>query len=375
MTTPLNQGVDLQRIRDWALEDAAKVNDAVAARLGNKDAVVGLNLASESIRAMKQSDGAPVRLNTRHSQSGLRGALERIASQGVAPRVRPTGEKEARGCLTCGHWWDVDQDEHHDSDCAYIIARDALAAAPEPPSVIRPEPCVETLDSRWYVTRCQLPKGWRLVPEQWTTEMAHAGYMVHQNDKIACAECGDIYRAMLAAAPEPPFLLDAAAPEPLDAIPEGCTPADAEKLREASAQMAQDIHGTAKMVTELAAPIIEAQDAGKALGALKFLFGYFDQQINPMELGEDGELRPRAAPEPPSGRMPLRCPKCDRATTVARHRWDYPEAVRMELLCPSCSNGDFAEPFYFDAAGKHITRDPNITPTRYCLLGGEDAKG
>ena len=45
--------------------------------------------------------------------------------------------------------------------------------------------------------------GWQLVPKQWTSEMAHAGYMVHQNSTIACAECGDIYRAMLDAAPEP----------------------------------------------------------------------------------------------------------------------------------------------------------------------------
>ncbi len=43
------------------------------------------------------------------------------------------------------------------------------------------------------------PPGWKLVPLQWTSEMAHAGYLVHQT--IGCQECGDIYRAMLAASP------------------------------------------------------------------------------------------------------------------------------------------------------------------------------
>lgn len=50
-------------------------------------------------------------------------------------------------------------------------------------------------------TRPSVPAGWKLVPEQWTTEMAHAGYEVHKNDKIACYECGQIYTAMLASAP------------------------------------------------------------------------------------------------------------------------------------------------------------------------------
>jgi hypothetical protein len=51
-----------------------------------------------------------------------------------------------------------------------------------------------------------VPQGWQLVPQQWTSQMAHAGFMVHRHKDIACQECGDIYRAMLAAAPEPPAI-------------------------------------------------------------------------------------------------------------------------------------------------------------------------
>jgi hypothetical protein len=49
------------------------------------------------------------------------------------------------------------------------------------------------------------PVGWQLVPQQWTTEMAHAGFLVADTKvDVACAECGEIYKAMLAAAPAPP---------------------------------------------------------------------------------------------------------------------------------------------------------------------------
>ncbi len=39
---------------------------------------------------------------------------------------------------------------------------------------------------------------------------------------------------------------------------------------------------------------------------------------------------------------------------------DYPEAVRLEVRCDKCDNGDFSETMYYDAAGKHITRDPAL---------------
>jgi hypothetical protein len=54
----------------------------------------------------------------------------------------------------------------------------------------------------------------------------------------------------------------------------------------------------------------------------------------------------------------LRCPKCRKELQVERRPEDYPEAARMELTCEECNSGDFAETCYFDAAGRHITRDP-----------------
>jgi len=55
----------------------------------------------------------------------------------------------------------------------------------------------------------------------------------------------------------------------------------------------------------------------------------------------------------------LRCPKCGKQKTTKRQPEDYPEAVRMEIVCPKCDDGDFHEPFYYDADGTHITRDPS----------------
>jgi hypothetical protein len=36
--------------------------------------------------------------------------------------------------------------------------------------------------------------------------------------------------------------------------------------------------------------------------------------------------------------------------------------VRLEIVCPKCDDGDFHEPFYYDAQGKHIFRDPDEPP-------------
>lgn len=41
------------------------------------------------------------------------------------------------------------------------------------------------------------PKSMVLVPRQWDSEMAHAGYQVHKHSDIQCAECGAIYTAMI----------------------------------------------------------------------------------------------------------------------------------------------------------------------------------
>lgn len=68
---------------------------------------------------------------------------------------------------------------------------------------------------------------------------------------------------------------------------------------------------------------------------------------------------PRGPLEPVVGRLLLRCPKCRREMMVDREPTDYPEAVRVEVTCPECNAGDFSETMHFDAAGKHITRDPD----------------
>ena len=56
----------------------------------------------------------------------------------------------------------------------------------------------------------------------------------------------------------------------------------------------------------------------------------------------------------------LRCPDCKREMEVQRDEHDYPEAVRVEVRCEECDDGDFAEVCHYDAAGKHITRDPSL---------------
>lgn len=55
--------------------------------------------------------------------------------------------------------------------------------------------------------------------------------------------------------------------------------------------------------------------------------------------------------------------------TVDREPTDYPEAVRVEVTCDNCNAGDFAEVMQFDAAGRHITRDPDLPPNA-SLSGG-----
>lgn len=53
----------------------------------------------------------------------------------------------------------------------------------------------------------------------------------------------------------------------------------------------------------------------------------------------------------------LRCPKCKQEMMTKREDYDYTDAARVEITCPECNAGDFGEPSYYDADGKHINRD------------------
>lgn len=68
----------------------------------------------------------------------------------------------------------------------------------------------------------------------------------------------------------------------------------------------------------------------------------------------------------------LRCPDCKREMEVERDESDYPEAVRVEFRCVECDDGDFAEVCHYDAADKHITRDPSL-PANARLSGAGTA--
>lgn len=61
---------------------------------------------------------------------------------------------------------------------------------------------------------------------------------------------------------------------------------------------------------------------------------------------------------PPVDQILLRCPKCKQEMMVDRDPTDYPEAVRVEVTCPACNPGDFAEVKQFNTTGQHIYHDP-----------------
>ena len=53
----------------------------------------------------------------------------------------------------------------------------------------------------------------------------------------------------------------------------------------------------------------------------------------------------------------LACPGgCGRAMRVERSAHDYPEAMRVEILCDECGDGSFGIPRYYDRRGEEITR-------------------
>lgn len=56
----------------------------------------------------------------------------------------------------------------------------------------------------------------------------------------------------------------------------------------------------------------------------------------------------------------MRCPACPAQRMVSRVPYDYPEAVVIEVHCDRHNSADAEAsiPKYFDAAGNHITRDP-----------------
>lgn len=59
------------------------------------------------------------------------------------------------------------------------------------------------------------------------------------------------------------------------------------------------------------------------------------------------------------GKIELRCPRCNRKPEmIDREPTDYPEAVRIEIVCMTCDDGESSETFQYDADGNHITRDP-----------------
>jgi hypothetical protein len=60
----------------------------------------------------------------------------------------------------------------------------------------------------------------------------------------------------------------------------------------------------------------------------------------------------------PVARITLKCPSCGKCRAVARLAIDYPEATTVHFRCEDCNHGDFDEPMYFDARGRHIIRDP-----------------
>ncbi len=50
----------------------------------------------------------------------------------------------------------------------------------------------------------------------------------------------------------------------------------------------------------------------------------------------------------------LRCPKCRKEAEDLRQDTDYPETHTVEIICPSCDDGDFHSEDHYDAVGKFI---------------------
>lgn len=50
----------------------------------------------------------------------------------------------------------------------------------------------------------------------------------------------------------------------------------------------------------------------------------------------------------------FRCPECRSEQMVERDEGDSPNAVRAEMSCPKCWDGDFDSPEFFDANGEWV---------------------
>ena len=56
-------------------------------------------------------------------------------------------------------------------------------------------------------------------------------------------------------------------------------------------------------------------------------------------------------------KIKCRCPKCQREMDAPRLSGDPQEAFLVEIICPTCDEGDRDEPMYFDKDNTHIVRD------------------
>ncbi len=79
-------------------------------------------------------------------------ALENIAAKAPSfePRVSKFDRSPARyRCFHCGHAWQPDDKPHHDPDCAYIGAKNALATTPSPTASADWRTAFEALAAQW----------------------------------------------------------------------------------------------------------------------------------------------------------------------------------------------------------------------------------
>lgn len=64
----------------------------------------------------------------------------------------------------------------------------------------------------------------------------------------------------------------------------------------------------------------------------------------------------------------FKCPKCERQDNLDRESTDPAKAVSATLVCPTCDDGDFHSPEFYDAEGRHLDEE---TGEPYALSDGE----
>lgn len=63
-------------------------------------------------------------------------------------------------------------------------------------------------------------------------------------------------------------------------------------------------------------------------------------------------------------RIQLWCPKCGHHYIADREKYDYPEAVMLELECPKCVvSGEFESSTYWDNKGNEVLYDVKLIGT------------